>query len=124
MNDRQEPANVTICSSSRFYKTVAAVASQLRERGFVVFTPRLDMNETEVNEDRTRKHALTTDFLSKVSVSESIYIVNPGGYVGLSVAIETGFAYARGISIFAMELPSEPAIEALISGVRAPSELR
>src|SRR5207302_7813219 len=111
-------AQFTLCSSSRFYAEVERIANALRARGALVHTPRLDMNEELVTVDESAKHTLTTDFLQKVAVSQAIFIVNPGGYVGMSVAVESGFAYARSIPIYALDNPREPAVAALITAIR------
>ena len=81
------------------------------------------MKEEVVGVSPDRKHLLTIDFLHKVEASSAIYLVNPDGYVGISVAIESGFAYARGIPVYAYDMPSEPAVAALVTAVKRPEDL-
>lgn len=115
--------NITICSSSRFYGEAKRIAEELQTKGLSVYTPRFDYNEEERSVGREEKFDLTKEFLQKIEASGAIYIVNPGGYVGLSVSIETGFAYAKGIKIFALSKPSEPAVEALTDKIVDVDEL-
>jgi len=123
MMEEFDRADITICSSSRFYAEVAKTASALEAKGLSVYTPRLDFDETKEFIDAQKKNELTHEFLRKVAASDSIYIVNPGGYIGMSVAIESGFAYALGKRIVAMDKPSEPAVAALISQIATVDEL-
>ena len=116
-------AHVTLCSSSRFYSQVEDIRDTLEGLDLKVYTPRLDFNETKIEVSETEKFSLTREFLQKVGASDAIYIVNPGGYVGMSVAIETGYAFALGKKVFAMSKPSEPAVEALLTKIAQADDL-
>ena len=43
------------------------------------------------------------DFLEKLKNADFVYLVNPGGYVGISVCLEIGAAMARKIPVYAAE---------------------
>lgn len=116
-------ANVVLACSSRFYPVAAEIAAQLAAAGVTVYTPRFDRSEEERAVSPQEKFSLTLEFLQKIDASDVLYIVNPGGYVGMSVAIESGYAYAKGKRIFAMDRPSEPAIEALLVKILEPTEV-
>jgi hypothetical protein len=40
--------------------------------------------------------------LKKIDDADVVYAVNPGGYIGKSVSVDVGYAYARNKSIYAM----------------------
>ena len=43
------------------------------------------------------------EFLQKLSRADFVYLVNPGGYVGISACLEIGAAMARKIPVYAAE---------------------
>jgi hypothetical protein len=55
--------------------------------------------------------------LEKIDRADIVYIVNPDGYVGKSVSIDIGYAYARNRPIYAMCPVDDPPIMNLIKGV-------
>ncbi len=116
--------DVVLSASSRFYGDVKGIKSDLESKGFIVYAPNFEFDETKVQVEEDEKHRLTHDFLKKIKASESLYIINPGGYVGMSVAVEAGYASALGKNIYALEKPSEPAVAALVLALKLPEELR
>ena len=112
-----QTAEVTICSSSKYYDLVRSVAEQLADRRVPVNTPRFDFSEQIVDVSADQKRQLTHEFLGKVRRSACIYVVAVGGYTGCSVSIETGFAAALGIPVFVSEPPAEAAVGALVSDI-------
>jgi hypothetical protein len=110
-------AEITICSSSKYYDAVKEIAGHLADRRVAVNTPRFDFDEEIVEVTADRKRELTHEFLAKVRRSACIYVVAVGGYTGCSVSIETGFAAALNIPIFVSEPPAEAAIGALVSKI-------
>ena len=54
--------------------------------------------------------------------SHFIYLVNPGGYIGLSAAFEVGYCAAHGIDVYAME-PSEELCAKYIKAIISPAEM-
>ncbi len=116
------PPVITICSSIKFYDVVKSLAQQLAALGIDVRTPTVDPDDDTRAVTPTEKHSLTLDFLEKVRTSDIIYIVNIGGYTGVSVSIETGFAFALGKRIVLAEAPQEPAIDALADDIASPEQ--
>ena len=108
---------VTICSSSKYYDVVKGLADRLADRRVAVNTPRFDFDEEIVEVTAEQKRELTHEFLAKVRRSACIYVVAVAGYTGCSVSIETGFAAALSIPVFASEPPAEAAVSALVSGI-------
>jgi NTP pyrophosphatase (non-canonical NTP hydrolase)/nucleoside 2-deoxyribosyltransferase len=52
--------------------------------------------------------------LAAVSNSAFLYVVNPGGYIGASTAMEIGYAYALGVPVFALAEPSDDVFASLL----------
>jgi hypothetical protein len=61
--------------------------------------------------------------LEKIDVSDVVYIVNPESYVGKSVSVDIGYAYARNKSIYVMVSVDDPPVADLITGVLSPDAL-
>ncbi|MEV4712841.1 hypothetical protein [Micromonospora sp. NPDC049374] len=108
---------VTICSSSKFYDTARLAEAAFRELGMTVYTPRYDFNEQHVRVDERDKVQLTRDFLAKIARSDAIFAVANGGYAGVSVCIEVGYAVGHGKVVWFSERPTEFALRALVDAV-------
>ena len=108
---------VTICSSSKFYAEAKALEAALIKSGCTVFTPDFNFDETKVIVDEKMKRELTRTFLRKIDSSEAILVVDCNGYVGRSVAIEAGYAYAKSKVIILIEPAEELAVRALADHV-------
>jgi nucleoside 2-deoxyribosyltransferase len=108
---------VTICSSSKFYDTARRAEAAFRRLGMTVYTPRYDFNEQHVQVNESDKIQLTRDFLAKIAKSDAIFVVANGGYAGVSVCIEVGYAVAQGKVVLFSEQPTEFALRALVDTV-------
>jgi nucleoside 2-deoxyribosyltransferase len=60
--------------------------------------------------------------LEKIDASDAVYVVNPGGYVGKSVSVDIGYAYARNKPIYAMHAIDDPPVMNMVSGVISSEE--
>ncbi|MFC0030076.1 hypothetical protein ACFFMM_11135 [Micromonospora chaiyaphumensis] len=108
---------ITICSSSKFYDTAQRAEAAFRDLGMTVHTPRYDFNEQQVTVGESDKVRLTHDFLAKIAKSDAIFVVATGGYAGVSVCIEVGYAAGQGKAILFSEQPTEFALRALVDAV-------
>jgi len=61
--------------------------------------------------------------LEKIDSADVVYVVNPDGYVGKSVSVDIGYAYARNKPIYAMHQIDDPPVMSLIKGVLSFEEL-
>jgi len=61
--------------------------------------------------------------LKKIDDADVVYVVNPRGYIGKSVSVDVGYAYARNKSIYAMHPVDDPPVMDFISGVLSPKAL-
>jgi nucleoside 2-deoxyribosyltransferase len=61
--------------------------------------------------------------LKKIDQADVVYVVNPGGYVGKSVSVDIGYAYARNKPIYVMHPIEDPPVMNLVSDVLSFEEL-
>lgn len=73
----------------------------IRERDGFVFM----RGETSSSRDR-----IEDSHLIAIKRARFMWLHAPDGYVGLSAALEIGFAYAEGIPVYACEAPAEKAL--------------
>jgi hypothetical protein len=71
--------------------------------------------EYEMSESKDSRGILGC--LQKIDDSDMVYIVNPDGYVGRSVSVDIGYAYAKNKRIYAMCPINDPPVENLTSGI-------
>ncbi|HEY0698046.1 MAG TPA: nucleoside 2-deoxyribosyltransferase [Micromonospora sp.] len=116
--------SVTICSSSKFYDTAQRAEETLLSLGLTVYTPRYDYNEQRVQVGESDKKRLTHEFLAKIDKSDAVFVIANGGYAGVSVCIEVGYAAGQGKKVFFSELPTEFALRALVDAVVPVDEIR
>lgn len=61
--------------------------------------------------------------LRRIDDSDVVYVVNPDGYVGKSVSVDIGYAYAKNKRIYVMWPINDPPVANLMSGVTTPDQL-
>ncbi len=104
-------ARVYLCGSFKFVETVEEVEGVLEAGGVSYLSSKAPDPRGIVS------------CLEKIDASESVYVVNPDGYVGKSVSVDLGFAYARGRPIYAMRPIDDPPLDDLVEGVLQPEDL-
>ena len=94
------------------------------------FTRKMEELERELKEENVQfqisKKADSTGILGclkKVDDADVVYVVNPQGYIGKSVSVDIGYAYAKNKSIYVMHAVDDPPIMNLISDVLSPKAL-
>ena len=86
---------VTICGSMRFEKEMQAVALTLElDHGLNVLQPVYNPTGRTIGE--LEKTALAAAHYHKIEMSDSVYVVDIGGYIGQSVKEEILFAKQKG----------------------------
>ncbi len=108
---------VTVCASSKFYDTAQRAEDAFRRAGCTVYTPRYDRSEERVQVGESEKITLTREFLAKIGKSDAVYVVADGGYTGVSVCLEVGYAAGQGKTVLFSEPPVEFALRALVDAV-------
>ena len=92
---------VTLCGSTRFKNEFMQVQKELTLKGYIVISVGLfgHAGDAEIWEDMNEDCMTKTKFMlddmhkEKIRMAESIYVVNPGGYIGRSTWSE--ICYAR-----------------------------
>lgn len=93
---------VTICGSMRFAEKMAEIAEWLEiEKGYIVLSPVLHVLTRDLTENE--KQLLGELHLAKIEMSDAIFVVNIGGYIGDAVKREIEYAEANGKEIMFLE---------------------
>ncbi len=91
---------ITISSSHRFFDTIPTIQKLFMAIGCEVFTPHL-----EYTTDLKLIKQYDIEFNQYLNQTDFLYINDLGGYIGLSVAKEIGYAFAKRIKIVFREKP-------------------
>lgn len=80
---------ITLCGSTRFKNEFLQAQKELTLKGYIVISVGLfgHSGDAEVWENDT-KTMLDHMHLAKIDMAESIFVVNPGGYIGTSTERE------------------------------------
>ena len=93
---------VTICGSVKFWDKIQEMSERLElENGYVVIgiIPHvMDRDLTDLEKD-----LLGELHREKIDLSDAIYVVNVGGYIGESVKSEIAYAKAKGKEVIYLE---------------------
>ena len=88
---------VTLCGSMRFFREMQEIAMELETKhGYCVLVP-IGGNVTPPDQDALKK--LAEAHYRKIDLSDAVYIVNIGGYIGESVSKELQYAQEHGKKI-------------------------
>ena len=88
---------ITLCGSTRFRDEYMEAQKRLTLEGNIVISVGLfgHSGDDEVWNEGT-KEMLDDMHLSKIDMSDEIFVVNPGGYVGKSTSREIAYALSQG----------------------------
>jgi nucleoside 2-deoxyribosyltransferase len=115
--------SVCICGSFRFYEEMVDLRHALQARGVLCEWPlpgaRREPQAMTADEarDAIRQH------LERMDRAEIIFVFNKGGYVGNSVVMEIGYAYARRKPVYLLAPLHDPFLRPLVSAVVSIEEL-
>lgn len=89
---------VTLCGSSKFKDEFIAAQKRLSLEGYIVLSLGLfgHTDSPEVFEDPSIKEMLVRNHKQKIDMSDEIYVINPGGYIGESTLNEIMYAHDHG----------------------------
>ena len=115
--------SVCICGSFRFYEEMVQLRNTLQTRGVRCEWP--------LPGPRRAPQAMTTDeasdaimhHLERMDRAECIFVFNKGGYLGNSVVMEIGYAYAQRKPVYALAPIHDPFLMPLVSAVVSIEEL-
>ncbi len=84
---------VTLCGSMRFSRQMQEIARELEvKQGYCVLTP---VGDATSNISEKDIEILAQAHLRRIDISDAIYIVNIGGYIGEAVLRELHYAKAH-----------------------------
>lgn len=93
---------VTICGSVRFWDKIQEMLERLElENGYVVIGVTPHIGEQELT--KQEKDLLGELHRVKIDLSDAIFVVNVGGYIGESVKSEIEYAKEKGKEIIFLE---------------------
>ena len=93
---------ITLCGSIRFKTEFMKVQEELTLDGNIVFTPNF-LNNTKDEITMETKNMLDEMHRQKIDMSNEIYVINFGGYIGESTKSEIEYAKANGKKISYLE---------------------
>jgi len=97
---------VTLCGSTRFKEAFERENRRLTLEGCIVLAPGVFVHEdgvAPVGDDQ--KRMLDNMHLRKIDLSDEIFVINVGGYIGESTAREVEYARKHGRAIKYLENP-------------------
>ena len=101
------PPIVTICGSTRFKDEQLQAMKLLEEEGCAAFSVGSFMHADSVPISDTQKQEFDDLHKRKIDLSDYIFVVNPGGYIGSSTKSEIEYAIMRGKGVRYMFLRGE-----------------
>jgi len=124
------PSVVISGSFRKHFEEIQAVRVKLERLGVRVLSPQ----SAAVRDKKSGFVLLTTDetddprtlenqHLEAIREAAALYVVNPNGYLGPSVALEIGWATALGKRVIAQFRFADQAIQALVNDVMSPNDL-
>jgi NTP pyrophosphatase (non-canonical NTP hydrolase) len=118
-------------SFRKHYEAICKAIGEFEGIGIDVLSPRhsrvvnpgdafalLEADETACVETLEREH------LDSICQADALYLSNPEGYVGLSSAMELGWALALGKAVFAQEAPADASLRPFVGEPAAPGEVK
>jgi hypothetical protein len=96
---------VCVCGSFRFISKMNELENKLKRMNIEYRMPR-KMGPLGV-----------LGCLKNIDESDVVYVVNPEGYVGRSVCVDIGYAYARRKPIYVMHFIEDPPVMSLTHGI-------
>ena len=99
---------VTLCGSTRFKDEIQAVAHDLTLQGHIVLAPCIFHHND--NEELTTEQKIRLDNLhrEKINMSDAIFVVNVGGYIGESTYGEIDWAERMKKEVYFLIQPEVP----------------
>lgn len=94
-----------VCGSFKFLREIEELEIKLKEKNI----------EYETSKKMNSRGILGC--LKKVDNADIVYVVDPQGYVGKSVSVDLGYAYAKNKPIYVMNRVDDPPIMSLTNGV-------
>ncbi|MEK7541593.1 MAG: hypothetical protein AAB533_01965 [Patescibacteria group bacterium] len=76
------------------------------------------------SDDTDDPRILEERHLEQIEKARALYIWNPGGYIGLSVAMEIGWAHGRRALVFARFMPVDAMLRHFVAEIATPRQAK
>jgi hypothetical protein len=128
---------VCLCGSFRFFDKISEVERFLTKRGIVCYVPhpfrfrdqqhpsyfRNEWDSLSRSDKLNVSKQAEQTYFEKIDKAVFLYVVNPSGYVGKSVILEIGYAFAKGKLIYSLEPIQDFVVMGLVQGTATPEDL-
>ena len=94
---------ITLCGSIKFKNEFMKIQEKLTLEGNIVFTPNFFNNIKKEEISLDTKKMLDEMHKQKIEMSDEIYVINCGGYIGESTKSEIEYAKTKGKKIYYLE---------------------
>lgn len=102
-NARNRYNIITLCGSIKFKEEFMKIKEKLTLEGNIVFTPNFFSNVKKKEINFETKEMLDKMHRQKIDMSDEIYVINFGGYIGESTKSEIEYAKAQGKKVTYLE---------------------
>lgn len=96
---------ITLCGSTKFKSDFERVMAEETLKGNIVIGVGLFGHQTGMDMNSDTKRMLDRLHFKKIDLSDAIYVVNPGNYIGLSTCDEIHYAIATDKKVLYMNDP-------------------
>ena len=97
------PQIITLCGSTRFKDLFLEAVRDLTLQGWIVLMPGVFGHADNFEWTEEQKNKLDELHLEKIRMSNAVFLLNKGGYVGDSTRKEIEYAASRNIPIYKYE---------------------
>ena len=115
--------SVCICGSFRFYAELVQLRNTLQARGVLCEWPLPGQHRAPQAMTADEAQDAITQHLERMERAECIFIFNKDGYLGNSVVMEIGYAYARCKPVYVLAPIHDPFLRPLVNAVVSIEEL-
>lgn len=99
----RKPQIITLCGSTRFKDLFLEAARDLTLQGWIVLMPGVFGHADNFEWTEEQKKNLDELHLEKIRMSNAVFLLNKGGYIGESTRREIEYAKSRNIPIYKYE---------------------
>lgn len=101
--EEKNPRVVTLCGSTKFKKEFEEINKNLTMAGYIVISVGVFGHAEGIELTEQEKGLLDNVHLRKIDMSDEIYVINVGGYIGSSTQKEIEYAEEKGKTIRYLE---------------------
>jgi len=88
---------ITLCGSRRFFDTIMKEYNRLQKEFKIVFTPNFSFNKEDIEKFTDEEIQYLHDVHDKkIDMSDIVYVIDVGGYIGDDTRREVEYAKAKG----------------------------